>query len=61
MVPAGADVNYERLELIQRVEAFDHALESTSGLDLYKILWLKSANRCVSACVCACVYVCVCV
>jgi FKBP12-rapamycin complex-associated protein len=30
--------------LIQRVEAFETSLENTDGLDLYRILWLKSAN-----------------
>jgi serine/threonine-protein kinase mTOR len=36
--------NYDNLSLIQKVEAFEYALENTTGQDLYKILWLKSKN-----------------
>lgn len=34
--------DYDQLTIIQKVEVFDHALESTSGDDLRKVLWLKS-------------------
>ena len=36
--------DYDNLMLIQKVEVFDYALESTAGQDLYKVLWLKSPN-----------------
>ena len=35
---------YDKFTLLQKVEIFSHALSSTSGQDLYKVLWLKSAN-----------------
>jgi FKBP12-rapamycin complex-associated protein len=35
---------YDGLSLIQKVEVFEHALESTCGQDLNKVLWLKSPN-----------------
>ncbi|OQS04773.1 phosphatidylinositol kinase (PIK-L1), partial [Thraustotheca clavata] len=36
--------DYDTLCLLQKVEAFEFALENTTGQDLYKILWLKSEN-----------------
>ncbi|KAG9408579.1 phosphatidylinositol kinase- protein kinase tor1 [Aphanomyces cochlioides] len=36
--------DYEILTLMQKVEALRYALDNTAGLDLYKVLWLKSAN-----------------
>lgn len=36
--------NYEDLILLQKVEVFEYALENTTGQDLYRVLWLKSAN-----------------
>ena len=36
--------DYDRLSLLQKVEVFEHALESTRGDDLAKVLWLKSPN-----------------
>ena len=36
--------DYDSLTLIQKVEVFQHALDSTSGSDLEKVLWLKSRN-----------------
>lgn len=36
--------NYENLTLMQKIEVFEHALENTTGQDLYKILWLKSKS-----------------
>ncbi|KAH6572836.1 hypothetical protein BASA60_006398 [Batrachochytrium salamandrivorans] len=36
--------DYVTLSLLQKVEAFDYALENTTGQDLYKVLWLKSKN-----------------
>ncbi|KAJ7858122.1 FAT domain-containing protein [Mycena olivaceomarginata] len=36
--------DYENLPLLQKIEVFEYAMENTSGQDLYKILWLKSAN-----------------
>jgi len=35
---------YDGLMLIQKVEVFEHALESTCGQDLNKVLWLSSPN-----------------
>lgn len=34
--------DYEHLPLIAKVEVFEHALDSTEGNDLAKVLWLKS-------------------
>lgn len=34
--------DYEHLPLIGKVEVFEHALQSTEGNDLAKVLWLKS-------------------
>ncbi|CAA6660213.1 unnamed protein product [Spirodela intermedia] len=34
--------DYDRLPLIGKVEAFEHALQSTEGNDLARVLWLKS-------------------
>ncbi|KDQ61375.1 hypothetical protein JAAARDRAFT_66505 [Jaapia argillacea MUCL 33604] len=36
--------DYENLILLQKVEVFEYALENTTGQDLYRVLWLKSAN-----------------
>ncbi|KAF9454266.1 phosphatidylinositol 3-kinase [Macrolepiota fuliginosa MF-IS2] len=36
--------DYENLTLLQKVEVFEYALENTTGQDLYRVLWLKSAN-----------------
>ncbi|KAG6916802.1 hypothetical protein DXG01_005325 [Tephrocybe rancida] len=36
--------DYEKLMTLQQIEVFEHALESTTGLDLYRILWLKSTS-----------------
>ena len=36
--------SYEDLILLQKVEVFEYALENTTGQDLYRVLWLKSAN-----------------
>jgi serine/threonine-protein kinase mTOR len=36
--------DYEILPLINKVEVFEDALDHTRGQDLYRILWLKSAN-----------------
>ena len=36
--------DYEHLTLMQKVEVFGYALDSTNGLDLNRILWLKSRN-----------------
>ncbi|KAJ7171409.1 phosphatidylinositol 3-kinase [Mycena filopes] len=36
--------DYENLPLLQKIEVFEHAMDNTSGQDLYKILWLKSSN-----------------
>merc|ERR1712176_631340 len=34
----------EDLPLLQKVEVFRHALNSTSGIDLQRVLWLQSRN-----------------
>lgn len=44
IVPEGSDSAYERLMLMQKVEAFEHALTTTGGMDMNRILWLKSPN-----------------
>ncbi|KAF8309257.1 phosphatidylinositol 3-kinase [Clavulina sp. PMI_390] len=36
--------DYEILTVMQKVEVFDHALDNTTGQDLYRVLWLKSTN-----------------
>ena len=36
--------DYDNLTLIQKVEVFENALEYTNGMDLDRILWLKSRN-----------------
>lgn len=36
--------DYENLCLLQKIEVFEYALENTTGQDLYRVLWLKSAN-----------------
>ncbi len=35
---------YEELPLLQRLEVFQFALEQTQGMDLSRVLWLKSRN-----------------
>ncbi|KDD76204.1 FAT domain-containing protein, partial [Helicosporidium sp. ATCC 50920] len=40
----GMAPDYDHLTVIQKVEVFQHALDSTSGDDLHKVLWLKSRN-----------------
>ncbi|EJD41220.1 atypical/PIKK/FRAP protein kinase [Auricularia subglabra TFB-10046 SS5] len=35
---------YECLTLLQKVEVFQHAMDNTTGQDLYRVLWLKSKN-----------------
>ncbi|GBF92738.1 hypothetical protein Rsub_05107 [Raphidocelis subcapitata] len=36
--------DYDHLTVIQKVEVFEYALDSTSGEDLHRVLWLKSRN-----------------
>ena len=36
--------DYDHLCLMQKVEVFKYALANTTGLDLYKVMWLKSAS-----------------
>nr|WBK62802.1 target of rapamycin [Sogatella furcifera] len=36
--------DYDHLTLMQKVEIFEHALETTQGDDLAKLLWLKSPS-----------------
>lgn len=36
--------DYDNLALMQKVEAFEYALDQTNGQDLEKILWLKSGS-----------------
>ena len=36
--------DYENLILLQKVEVFEYALDNTTGQDLYRVLWLKSAS-----------------
>jgi len=36
--------DYDHLPLVHKVEVFEHALDNTTGQDLYRVLWLKSKN-----------------
>lgn len=36
--------DYDCLTLMQKIEVFEHAMTSTTGMDLYRILWLKSTS-----------------
>ena len=36
--------DYDHLTLMQKVEVFEQAIDSTSGDDLAKVLWLKSPS-----------------
>lgn len=36
--------DYDHLTLLQKVEVFEHALDTTQGDDLAKLLWLKSPS-----------------
>ncbi|OQR87010.1 Phosphatidylinositol kinase (PIK-L2) [Achlya hypogyna] len=36
--------DYEKLAVANKVEVFQHAMNETTGQDLYKVLWLKSQN-----------------
>ena len=40
----GMAPDFDHLTVIQKVEVFEHALESTSGEDLNRVLWLKSRS-----------------
>lgn len=40
----GMAPDYDHLTVIQKVEVFEHALDSTSGEDLHRVLWLKSRS-----------------
>ena len=40
--------DYDHLTLMQKVEVFEQAIDSTSGDDLAKVLWLKSPSSEVS-------------
>jgi serine/threonine-protein kinase mTOR len=36
--------DYDNLTLMQKVEVFGYAMDNTTGKDLYRVLWLKSAS-----------------
>lgn len=40
----GMAPDYDHLTVIQKVEVFEHALDSTSGEDVHRVLWLKSRS-----------------
>eukprot|EP00891_Asterochloris_glomerata_P006787 jgi/Astpho2/6787/fgenesh1_pm.00103_%23_6_t len=40
----GMAPDYDSLTIVQKVEVFQYALDSTSGEDLHRVLWLKSRN-----------------
>ena len=40
----GMAPDYDALCVIQKVEVFEHALDSTSGDDVKRVMWLKSRN-----------------
>ena len=42
--PLQTSSDYDHLMLMQKVEVFEQAIESTSGDDLAKVLWLKSPS-----------------
>ena len=44
--------DYDHLMLMHKVEVFEQAIESTSGDDLAKVLWLKSPTSEVFVSVC---------
>lgn len=44
--------DYEHLNLMQKVEVFEHAIANTQGDDLAKVLWLKSPSSEVRVIVC---------
>ena len=47
--PSQTSSDYDHLMLMQKVEVFEQAIDSTSGDDLAKVLWLKSPSSEVSA------------
>jgi FKBP12-rapamycin complex-associated protein len=40
----GMAPDYDSLTVIQKVEVFEHALDSTAGDDVARVMWLKSRN-----------------
>lgn len=36
--------NFQTMSLLQKVEVFEHALSTTTGQDLYRMLWLRSKD-----------------
>ena len=36
--------DYKTLTLLQKVEVFQHAMDNTTGQDLFHVMWLRSAN-----------------
>ena len=42
--PLQMSSDYDHLTLMQKVEVFEQAIDSTSGDDLAKVLWLKSPS-----------------
>jgi serine/threonine-protein kinase mTOR len=36
--------NYELLQALQKIKAFEHGMRNTSGDDLYNMFWLKSVS-----------------
>jgi len=45
----GLAPDYDHLTVIQKVEVFEHALDTTSGDDLHRVMWLKSRSSEVPA------------
>lgn len=44
----GGAAAFDELPLMNKVEAFEHALSTTTGTDLYKIMWLRAPSAQVS-------------
>ena len=42
--PTQTSSDYDHLMLMQKVEVFEQAINSTTGDDLAKVLWLKSPS-----------------
>ena len=40
----GGKKGYEELPVLNKIEAFQQALQVSSGGDLYKVMWLKAPN-----------------
>jgi len=44
LIAQGEAPDYDNLPLIQKIDTFKHTLSQTTGMDLYKALWLQSSS-----------------